>query len=42
MVFNSNYGACAMQVPTAAMVSAAAAGFLPVCGAMFRSHLIKE
>lgn len=42
MVFNSNYDAGAMLAPADILVSTVGAGFIPVCGAMRRNHLIKE
>ena len=42
MVFNSNCGPGTMPVPFAAMVSVVEFGFIPVCGAKRRNHLIKE
>ncbi len=42
MVFNGNYSVSAMLAPAAILVSSVGAGFIPVCGAMRRNHLIKE
>jgi len=42
MVFISNSGAGAMLAPAAMVSSLAKVGFIPVCGAMRRNHLIKE
>lgn len=42
MVFNSNYGSGTMMAPSATLVSVVEVGFIPVCGAKRRNHLIKE
>lgn len=42
MVFNGNYDVGTMPMPAAFMVCVMGVGFIPVCGAMRRNHLIKE
>ncbi len=42
MVFNDNYGAGTTLAPATILVSVVEAGFILVCGAMRRNHLIKE
>ena len=42
MVFNGNYGAGIVPAPATILVSVVEVGFIPVCGAMRRNHLIKE
>jgi len=41
MVFKDNYDGGTTQAPSAILVIVAGVGFVPVCGAMRRSHLIK-
>ena len=42
MVFNGKYGVGTMSAPSTIPVGVVGSGFLPVCGAMRRNHLIKE
>ena len=42
MIFNGNCGTGMVPAPAAILFGTAGVGFIPVCGAMRRSHLIKE
>ncbi|GEM_PF-6397671 len=42
MVSNSNYGSGTMPLPSATLGSVVEVGFIPVRGAKYRNHLIKE
>ena len=42
MDFNGNYGAGIRLAPASSLIGVAGVVLFPVCGAMRRSHLIKE